>query len=670
MPVSTASAMPLYLPNVTRNGSPAPAPAPIWHPLGQLGGAATSAVIVGQTAALGVGSRVVLLDVSDPDAPYVMGEGPMLPGIVMEVAAAADRVYALTEGGTLQALDVREPMHPRDIGRRAIPGGWYGHLVLDAGYLYVATSDGIAFVDTDALALGSARVNVLPTWAYITIAAAGGRLYVIANAHLMTYDPVTGDRWDADLPAEANGVHTAVATERRLYLSTHDHLVVVDMTDPSGPIAVGRVDGDHAEVALAGPWLFTLQFSEPFGLTVMSLTDPDHPVPVAVQPSDEQWHVVAAGEGRAIVLPSDSKDTALLADTSALPALRVGAHLDSLTMPVWGVIALGDVAYVSLRDGWRIFDLGQPDLPLGRGVVRPWVSPWGDAGADLLQGDRLYLGRQDEAGERWIDILDVHAPLSPTLLSTMPVPGLDVTAMAADDRYVYMGTAVTDRRARLDVLDAADAASPRLLGGLELPAFTFAMAPDDGYVYVGADQAIVVVDTSNALAPLQVARLSLGGAIVDLQREGRLLLTVVDVSRDGGATHTVETVVVDVTRPTAPAVLSRIEAGESSNTDLSATTLLVDGGRALVGARWGGVDVVDVSNPTSPRRVTRLPAPGDVLDMAVVGDRLYTASADGGLVVLSLTALNGLSAPTALGWRDVGVAPEDLLLRLTDLPSG
>ncbi|MEO8083909.1 MAG: hypothetical protein ABI780_08810 [Ardenticatenales bacterium] len=66
-------------------------------------------------------------------------------------------------------------------------------------------------------------------------------------------------------------------------------------------------------------------------------------------------------------------------------------------------------------------------------------------------------------------------------------------------------------------------------------------------------------------------------------------------------------------------------------------------GRALFGARWFGVDVVDVTDPARPRWLARLPAPGDVIGMALVGDRLGAAVVEGGRIVQSLVGLNAWS---------------------------
>ena len=375
----------------------------------------------------------------------------------------------------------------------------------------------------DELASGADGVTVLPTWPDVIIAAAGGRLYVTANGRVLAYDPATGARQLGTLPGAAAGFFAAAATANRLYLSTVNHLLVVDTTGPSGPLVVGQTDGEYDEMVIDGSWMFTLQLADPAGLTVLSLADPDHPVPVAVQPADDQWHYVAAGEGRLLLLPSDCHDTAVLVfDTSAMPALRLAAQMDSLEMPVYNVIALDDVAYVELNDGWQIFDFARPESPVDGGPVRPWLTTSDAIGPSLQQGDRLFQGRRGEAVGNRVDVLDVHAPLSPTLLASVPVPDdAGVTALAADDRHVYIATAHGDSRARLEVMDLADARNAQHLGGMNLGAPAFAMAAEAGFVYAGVDQAVVVVDASEGLVPRRVAQLDLGGDVIDLQRAGR-----------------------------------------------------------------------------------------------------------------------------------------------------
>lgn len=501
---------------------------------------------------------------------------------------------------------------------------------MDPPYLYVSIASGVAIMDVDLLSAGIAEFAMLATAPYAVIAANGGRLFVATDGQILAYEPATGSLEAGELPTGRDRVLAATATRDRVYLSTADRLLVVDPTDSAGPAVVSHVDGEYDEMAAYGPWLFTLQLAHPAGFTVLSLADPDHPVPAAAEPADHQWHFLAVGDGRLVVVPSDCQDAVLVWDTSEMPHLGQPVRIDEAQMPIYGVIALDDVAYTEHLWQWRIVDLEQPDAGADRGPLRPWVESGYETGPGLLDNDRLYHGRRDDVGGSWIDVMDVSLPVSPTLLASIRVPDdASVTQLAADDGYLYVGTAIyTPRQASLQIFEVSDVGAIRHEGSLSLGGAAAALAAETGFVYAGVGEELIVVDASMADAPRRAGVLSLGGKVIDLQLAQSRLFAVVD---PGDAP--VALVSIDVSQPTAPTLLASLDAGESSDTDLWATTLIVRDGLALVGARWFGVDVVDVTVPGHPQLLTRLPAPGDVIDMALVGERLYAATVEGGLIV-------------------------------------
>ena len=62
--------------------------------------------------------------------------------------------------------------------------------------------------------------------------------------------------------------------------------------------------------------------------------------------------------------------------------------------------------------------------------------------------------------------------------------------------------------------------------------------------------------------------------------------------------------------------------------------VIVDGPNAYVAAGAGGVVVIDVSNPTTPREKSRIPLPGLAKELILENGRLVVASSDAGLFIL------------------------------------
>jgi hypothetical protein len=58
--------------------------------VGQIGGITETVAVQGNYAYIGVGPHLVILDVSDPAHPMVVGQTGVLPGVVKSIAVAGD----------------------------------------------------------------------------------------------------------------------------------------------------------------------------------------------------------------------------------------------------------------------------------------------------------------------------------------------------------------------------------------------------------------------------------------------------------------------------------------------------------------------------------------------------------------------------------------------------
>ena len=65
--------------------------------------------------------------------------------------------------------------------------------------------------------------------------------------------------------------------------------------------------------------------------------------------------------------------------------------------------------------------------------------------------------------------------------------------------------------------------------------------------------------------------------------------------------------------------------------------IVVVDGYAYLASGKQGLDVVDVSDPTAPRLVSRYDTPGEALDLAIQWPYLLLADGDGGLRVFDMT---------------------------------
>lgn len=82
----------------------------------QIGGGANGVAIQGPHAYVGVGPRLVILDIDDPARPGMAGQTEVLAGIVRRVAVDGDYAYLADGANGLRIIDISDPTAPSDAG--------------------------------------------------------------------------------------------------------------------------------------------------------------------------------------------------------------------------------------------------------------------------------------------------------------------------------------------------------------------------------------------------------------------------------------------------------------------------------------------------------------------------------------------------------------------------
>jgi len=115
--------------------------------VGQIGGPTYAIYAVDNYAYIGVGPKLVILDISDPANPAEIGH-IVLPVLVRDIYAVGNYVYVTSytwrafkaEEGSLHVISIADKANPVKVGSCNIPGG--AHNVYVAGdYAYVAAGD-------------------------------------------------------------------------------------------------------------------------------------------------------------------------------------------------------------------------------------------------------------------------------------------------------------------------------------------------------------------------------------------------------------------------------------------------------------------------------------------------------------------------------------------------
>ena len=259
--------------------------------VGQIGGITEAVAVQGDYAYLGVGSRLVVLDVSNPANPMVVGQTGVLPDVVQDVAVAGDYAYVADDDAGLRIIDVTDPATPIETGVYDTPEKAFG-VAVAGDYAYVGDGYGglriidvtdpaapteAGFYDTPGDARGVAVAAGDPqghTYAYVVDWDEGLRIINVTDPAAPTeagfYDTV----------GRAGGVavvgdYAYVAT--KYYDGGGGGLHIINVTDPAAPSQVGFYDtpGQAYGVAVAGDYAYVADWDE--GLRIINVTDPAAP---------------------------------------------------------------------------------------------------------------------------------------------------------------------------------------------------------------------------------------------------------------------------------------------------------------------------------------------------------------------------------------------------------
>jgi len=164
---------------------------PMTRLVGQLGGSTRAIAVSGGYAYVGVGSRVLVFDVSSPDQPRQVGPSAPLPGVVRDIVVRGRHAFVAVGGGGLCVIDVSRADAPRLVGRSPTRGASLA-LVMAGHFAYLAEGRaGLRVVDVSSPANPrEVRAETLDRNGIATrLTVAGRNLYVAGeDLGLSIYD--------------------------------------------------------------------------------------------------------------------------------------------------------------------------------------------------------------------------------------------------------------------------------------------------------------------------------------------------------------------------------------------------------------------------------------------------------------------------------------------------
>lgn len=280
---------------------------------------------------------------------------------------------------------------------------------------------------------------------------------------------------------------------------------------------------------------------------------------------------------------------------------------------------VGDLVFAAASGGGlQIVDVADPTSPTIRGE---YGTPQA-AEAVSVTSDTVYVLAED------LLALDVSDPSSPALLSKFPV------SPAGRDLCVVGLTAYIANEQGLLIVDVTESSSPSLHASYDIPRQGFVVSASSATACVANPYGLEIIDVSDPSSPTLLCsfpRLEPGRPYPNgLRFWGNLVYQAYPVfpACCCGAGGCLE--ILDISVPTSPsrAGLYWTRAG---------ACVSIAGDRALVGSVLGGLDVFDFHSPTMPTLLGSYETPASVQSVYAAGGKAYVTGCYEGLQILDVS---------------------------------
>jgi len=640
---------------------------------GQLGGTFNAVDLDGNIVYLGVGPRLVTVDIGDPSAPRYLWQSDVLPGVVYDVAVQAGLAY-VAAGHDLHIYDISDPANPVRISSLSGFAGpeqiFFAEIDIipfgDAVYTINFVSGNGNFQSLKAIEVSDPTqptvVGTRDLSGIAGITVSGDVLYIANEGKLQLLDAANLDEIFSEIELSSAWSYSvtvlgdvAYVVENQLFEGP-DSLLVLDVSDPGQPkeIITKKMDIEHTirGVAATNETLFLMGQSWgghsacPTSLYVFDITDPASPQdPAKFDPQSCLNRFALVGD--TLVATSDRGLQIFDVSDPANIALA-GEFAPPAGFSHVGAIALNqDVAYIISEDPTypktallRVLDLTEPAAPRWTGEALDLSSQYDEGAAGLyVRGNRLFLPIQGA-----LRAIDISRPLSPRLLTreeggagsySVPVP-----AVVGNVLYAQVDGG-------LGIVDMSDPANPVPVKTISTEgSWVTGLSATDRFLVVfsskdGSPQdpgiqlqgsRLQIFDVSDPLTPVEVGRLEpavdLPEQVWDVTVAGDTVYAASVGAGEENEYNEYTLYALDISDPSHPVEIGRFELPGN------ATRMVAAGDTIYMRLSEGGIWALNVRDRSHPYLSGHFPLP--ISDFGIDGDLLYLAAGDAGLYIVQV----------------------------------
>lgn len=562
----------------------------------------------------GSGSALAMDDISDPRLPR--REGFLdLGGAILDLESLGWLTYATTRRG-LHIIDIRDSAVPRLAGFVETPHPARSVRVHER-WAFVAGGTGLSLINVrDPTSPWLVWSGLSPTCDFDDLDLHFPLLFAVGCGFQII--DVSNPMFTKTLARLNINGSTVVVEGNTAAVTDLDRLQLIDVSDPSSPVAQGRVwtHGLAKGVALMGNIAVVGSVT---GLTITEITSIDSPTEIARLAFPGGATSIAAANGLVYAANRGFLRVVSLDDPTAPSEIGHTGNPSFARIAVSGQIAVTTHSvYGPREDAVTVIDTGRHG-PIETGI---WKAIWGPEDVDVV-GSVAFV-----TADGGLYALDLTDPADPVELSFLDL--IETQYLAVDSDRAYIATMGVAGYPGFQVVDVSDPTEMYELGSFAWDRggpYPTAVDANGENAVIADSRGLQVFDVSDPRNPRQIGRWEREGAkgVALVSSHAVLGFSSYTDPNDNGI------VVIDLAAEDGPVAVGTWTAPSDVR------SVAEYGSSVLVGSESDGVFLIDLRDPALPTEIGHwtLGQLG-VMDLAAAWPAVVATNGAFGLTVISL----------------------------------